>query len=117
MLCIMLRSHAAKLEVCGVSIGLAGPAEVELLTVRVLSGEFTKQLFEEHKDWICDDWKGGEMKVLDYACGTGLASQVCSMLRPRYRWSGYGNWCTGYSRFRYMNLWNGMPSVILTSSY
>ncbi|KAL8903389.1 MAG: hypothetical protein Q9207_003963 [Kuettlingeria erythrocarpa] len=43
---------------------------------RQARGEFTKQLFEEHKDWICDDWKGGEMKVLDYACGTGLASQA-----------------------------------------
>ncbi|KAL8917969.1 MAG: hypothetical protein Q9208_007633 [Pyrenodesmia sp. 3 TL-2023] len=43
---------------------------------RQARGEFTKQLFEEHKEWIRDDWKGGQLKVLDYACGTGLASQA-----------------------------------------
>lgn len=46
-----------------------------------LLGEFTKQLFKEHKEWIRDDWKGGNLKLLDYACGTGLASQVCANLR------------------------------------
>ncbi|KAL8784975.1 MAG: hypothetical protein Q9213_003636 [Squamulea squamosa] len=38
--------------------------------------EFMKKLFEDHKEWISSDWKNGKFKVLDYACGTGLASQV-----------------------------------------
>ncbi|KAL8761657.1 MAG: hypothetical protein Q9184_002241 [Pyrenodesmia sp. 2 TL-2023] len=43
---------------------------------RQARGEFTEQLFEEHKKWICNDWKGGQLRVMDYACGTGLASQA-----------------------------------------
>ncbi|KAL8723383.1 MAG: hypothetical protein Q9225_000299 [Loekoesia sp. 1 TL-2023] len=43
---------------------------------RQARGEFTKQLFEDHKAWISDDWKSGQFKVLDYACGTGLANQA-----------------------------------------
>ncbi|KAL8942158.1 MAG: hypothetical protein Q9211_001527 [Gyalolechia sp. 1 TL-2023] len=40
------------------------------------TGEFMRRLFDDRKTWICDDWRNGNLKVLDYACGTGIASQA-----------------------------------------
>ncbi|KAL8833231.1 MAG: hypothetical protein Q9170_004395 [Blastenia crenularia] len=48
------------------------------LPSRLARGEFTKQLINEHKAWICQDWKGGNFRVLDYGCGSGIASEALS---------------------------------------
>ncbi|KAI4179247.1 MAG: hypothetical protein L6R41_007958, partial [Letrouitia leprolyta] len=46
------------------------------LTFNHSLGDFTTQLFEDHKAWVSNDWKDGQWKVLDYACGTDLVSQA-----------------------------------------
>ncbi|KAL8977892.1 MAG: hypothetical protein Q9205_006402, partial [Flavoplaca limonia] len=43
---------------------------------RLARAEWAKQLMEDHKDWICNDWKDGQFRVLDYACGNGIASHA-----------------------------------------
>ncbi|KAL8853559.1 MAG: hypothetical protein Q9221_001545 [Calogaya cf. arnoldii] len=38
--------------------------------------EWATRLIQEHKDWISRDWKNGKYTVLDYGCGSGIASQI-----------------------------------------
>ena len=54
--------------------------------------KFTKKLIEDYKDWVSNDWKEGNIKVLDYACGEGLASRVSALRQESHFQS---NWWVG----------------------